>query len=166
MKPSTTIIHALAITLASVVAPPAWAASECRPVTGHFEASLVPPGTGHCPAAAPFCTAGRVWGGLQGDYQFVMTGATPSAPLGGVPTVLFFAGASDVTVTGGDHLFGTDTGSIDLPPGRGGFASLITFTGGTGAMANANGQIALRGQFDAASATTRGDYAGELCTTP
>src|SRR5687768_12799299 len=61
----------------------------CKPVTGHFEAVVVPPGSGHCPAGAPFCTAGRVWGGIQGNYQFVMTAASPAAALGGTPTVLF-----------------------------------------------------------------------------
>lgn len=165
MKLSSIGMIAASLVLATL-APQVLAGTNCKPVTGHFEASLIAPGTGHCPAAATFCTAGRVWGGLQGDYQFVMAGATPSAPLGGVPTILFFTGASDVSVTGGDHLFGTDTGSIDLPPGRGGFASLITFTGGTGAMADANGQIALRGQFDPVAGTTRGDYSGEICTAP
>ena len=46
-----------------------------------------------------------------------------------VPTTFFFTGHSIITLKSGDELFGTDTGTIDLPPGRGGFASLITFTG-------------------------------------
>ncbi len=137
----------------------------CKPVTGHFEAVLVPPGQGHCPSDPnAFCTAGRVWGGIQGNYQFVMTGAIPSATIGGVPTILFFAGRSTVLLQSGDQLRGIDTGSIDLPPGRGGFASLITFDGGTGSMSGATGQIRLRGEFDAAQATTRGDYLGTVCT--
>lgn len=56
----------------------------------------------------------------------------------------------------GGQIVGTDTGSIDLPPGAGGFASLITFD-------DAGGQIRLRGEFNAAEATTSGDYIGELC---
>src|SRR3989442_13505246 len=65
----------------------------CKPVDGHFEANLVPPGEGHCPPdPTAFCTAGRVWGGIQGDYQFVMTGAFPSVLICGVPTILFFTG--------------------------------------------------------------------------
>jgi hypothetical protein len=68
-------------------------------VVGHFEARVVLPGTAHCPATAPFCTAGRVWGGIQGT----------------------------VFLNGGDQFQGTDTGSIDLV--RGGFASLITLDG-------------------------------------
>jgi hypothetical protein len=144
---------------------PAVAAQQCKPVTGRFEAAVVPPGVGHCPPDADaFCTAGRVWGGIQADYQFVMTGALPSELLGGVPTILFFAGQSAVQLDTGDQLTGTDTGSIDLPPGLGGFASLITWTGGTGAMTGASGQIRLRGEFNPAEGKTSGDYTGTLCT--
>ena len=126
---------------------------------------MVPPGQGHCPDDPnAFCTAGRVWGGIQGNYQFVMTGAIPSASIGGVPTILFFTGQSTIFLRSGDQLLGTDTGSIDLPPGEGGFASLITFTGGSGGMSGATGQIRLRGEFDAEDATTSGDYLGTLCT--
>jgi hypothetical protein len=141
-----------------------FAAPKCKPVVGHFEAQVVPPGQGHCPNAAPFCTAGRVWGGIQGNYQFVMSGIAPSAAIGGVATIQFFAGKSTIFLKRGDQLLGTDTGSIDLPPGQGGFASLITFDGGTGEMSGATGQIRLRGEFDAAEGTTSGDYLGSLCT--
>lgn len=145
------------VLLAASVAPIVGAQS-CKPVVGHFEALVVPPGQGHCPADPnAFCTAGRVWGGVQGTYQFFMTGAQPSALIGGVPTILFFTGRSTVFLKSGEQVVGTDTGSIDLPPGQGGFASLITFDGG------ATGQIRLRGAFDAAEATTSGDYIGELC---
>ena len=154
-----------AVLLAFACVPVAFAAPSCRPANGQFEAALVPPGQGHCPPdPSAFCTAGRVWGGIQGNYQFVMTGLTPSAAIGGVPTIVFFTGASDIALDGGAHVFGTDTGSLDLPPGQGGFASLITFSGGTEAMAGASGQIRLRGQFDPVAATTNGEYAGKICT--
>jgi len=68
-----------------------------------------------------------VWGGIQGSYQFVMSAASPAAPLGGTPTVVFFTGTSAVALNGGALVSGTDTGNLDLPPGLGGFASLITF---------------------------------------
>ena len=160
-----TLTTAAAAMLFCCATPPvALAGQSCRPVTGHFEASLVPPGQGHCaPNPSAFCTAGRVQGGIQGDYQFVMTGAVPSTSLGGTPTVLFFTGRSDVALNNGAHVFGTDTGSLDLPPGHGGFASLISFTGGTGPLADASGQIRLRGQFDALEAKTSGDYTGTIC---
>lgn len=54
-------------------------------------------------------------------------------------------------------------GTLDLGP-DGGFASLITFTGGTGRMAGASGQIRLRGPLDQEEGTTSGDYIGTLCT--
>src|SRR6266850_6546881 len=141
-----------------------FATQTCKPVVGHFEALVGPPGQGHCPSSAPFCTAGRVWGGIQGNYQFVMTAAFPSETIGGVASILFFTGRSTIFLGSGDQLLGTDTGSIDLPPGLGGFASLITFTGGTGETSGATGQIRLRGEFNAAEATTNGDYLGTLCT--
>ena len=159
------LIAATATLLSLAINPAAFAAQACTSLNGHFEASLIPPGQGHCPdVPTAFCTAGRVWGGIQGDYEFVMSGATPSATIGGTATALFYAGQSDIKLKNGDHVFGTDTGSLDPPPGLGGFASLITFTGGTGSMAGASGQISLRGEFDAISATTSGDYSGNLCS--
>ena len=145
--------------------PIASADQACRPVVGHFEASIVPPGVEHCPNdPQAFCTAGRVWGGIQGQYQFVITALHPSVVMGGVPTIMFFTGQSTIFLKSGDEMTGTDTGSIDLPPGLGGFASLITFTGGTGAMTGASGQIRLRGEFSATAGTTTGDYLGTVCT--
>ena len=158
------LITASVLLLTAIVAPVS-ANQDCKPVVGHFEAFVVPPGVGHCPSdPGAFCTAGRVWGGIQGNYQFVITGAIPAAAIGGVPTVLFFTGRSTIFLKSGDELLGIDTGSIDLPPGQGGFASLITFDGGTGAMSGATGQIKLRGEFDAVEGTTTGDYLGKLCT--
>lgn len=148
---------ALFCILSLTISSPAAAKSSCKPVTGHFEAHVVIPGTGHCPADTSFCTAGRVWGGIQGDYQFVMSGLIPSSTIGGTPTIFFFTGRSDIALGDGSSVVGTDTGTIDLPPGAGGFASLITFTTG------ATGQIRLRGEFSAASGTTAGDYTGTLC---
>ena len=153
------------VLLLSASFAPAFGNPRCNTVVGHFEANIVPPGQGHCPSdPSAFCTAGRVWGGIQGNYQFLMTGAIPSATIGGVATILFFTGKSTIFLKSGDQLLGTDTGSIDLPPGQGGFASLITFDGGTGDMSGATGQIRLRGEFDPAAGTTSGDYLGTLCT--
>ena len=132
-----------------------YADQTCKPVVGHFEAQVVPPPD----CAAPFCSAGRVWGGIQGTYTFAMTTIQPS---GAVPSIMFFTGQSVITLKSGDQLHGTDTGSLDLSP-LGGFASLITFTGGTGDMAGATGQIRLRGELDQAAGTTTGDYIGTVC---
>jgi len=145
---------------AALTASTAWAEQQCKPVVGSFEAHVVNDG---CTSPVGLCTAGRVWGGIQGTYSFVMTTANPNGEPD-VPTILFFTGHSQVALKSGDLVLGTDTGAIDLPPGNGGFASLITFHGGTGAMAGATGQIRLRGDFDPAAGTTSGDYLGTLCT--
>ncbi len=144
--------------LIAVMAVPV-AAQQCKPLVGSFEADVQPANT--CPG--PLCTAGRVWGGIQGNYRFVMDKIIPNGEPE-VPTISFFTGHSVITLKRGDELFGTDTGTIDLPPGHGGFASLITFTGGTGSMANATGQIRLRGEFDPIAGTTSGEYIGMVCT--
>ena len=146
----------LSVFATGVVASPALADQACKPVVGHFEASVQPPAE----CAGVLCTAGRVWGGLQGNYRFVMTSLQPSLA---VPSVMFFTGQSAVTTKSGDLVLGTDTGSIDLGPNAG-FASLITFTGGTGDHGGATGQIRLRGELDQAAGTTSGDYIGSLCT--
>ena len=146
---------AISVVIASCTANEAAAAQTCKPVVGHFEAQVVPPA--ECPAA--FCTAGRVWGGIQGDYSFVMTTLQPTFA---VPSIFFFTGQSAITLKSGELVHGTDTGTLDLGP-AGGFASIITFTGGSGEYAGATGQIKLRGQLDQAAGTTAGDYTGTLC---
>ena len=135
------------------------ARQTCRPLNGHFEARLVPPPD--CVSPVGVCTGGRVWGGLQGDYQFTMSKLVPTAEQE-TPSIFFFTGRSVVHTTGGD-LLGVDTGTLDLPPGQGGFASLITWTGGTGDYAGATGQIRLRGFLDGFAGTTSGDYDGSIC---
>lgn len=136
-----------------VLSSPAFAQQKCKPVVGNFEAVVVPP-----PACtALFCTAGRVWGGIQGTYSFAMMTIVPS---GAMPSIMFFTGQSQITTKGNELLFGTDTGTLDFGPNAG-FASLITFTGGTGSMAGATGQIRLRGELGEG---TSGDYIGTLCT--
>jgi hypothetical protein len=134
-------------------------AQQCKPLVGSFEAEVQPANA--CPGV--LCTAGHVWGGIQGNYHFTMDKLIPNGEPE-VPTISFFTGHSIIDLKSGDELFGTDTGTIDLPPGHGGFASLITFTGGTGAMAGATGQIRLRGEFDPVAGITSGDYIGTVCT--
>jgi hypothetical protein len=152
-------VQVLSVCILVLIASANSMSASCKPVVGHFEASLVPPGEGHCPSDPnAFCTAGRVWGGIQGTYQFVMTGAVSSSEIGGPPSVLFFTGRSVVSLKNGSEVVGTDTGSIDLPMfgGQGGFASLITF--------GPDSQIRLRGEFSLEDQTTSGDYIGTMCT--
>ena len=151
----TTAIGLALIFVAAAAPRPAVADSSCKPVVGSFEAHIVPP-----PACtAVFCTAGRVWGGLQGTYAFQMP--TPPQPSGTVPTIFFFTGDSAVALKNGPVVFGKDTGSIDFGP-DGGFASLITFPDPDNPGATL-GQIRLRGQLDQVEGTTSGDYIGTFC---
>ena len=152
-------IRIAALTLLSSAVPLAVAAPDCKPVNGHFAAVIVPPGTGHCPpVAGALCTAGRVWGGINGHYQFVLTGAVPAASVGGIATALFYTGQSTIFMHDGSTVVGTDSGALDPPPaGQGGFASLISFNTGAG------GQIRLIGQFTANGAGTEGEYEGRFC---
>ena len=151
-------VRIVAIAFLSTFVPLAGAA-DCKPVNGRFEAVIVPPGTGHCPAVAGvLCTAGRVWGGINGTYQFVITAANPAAASGGIPTALFYTGTSTILLQGGGTVVGTDSGALDPPPlGQGGFASLISFDVG------ASGQIRLFGGFTADGSGTEGEYEGRFC---
>ena len=154
------MLQVLTVGVSLAIAPAAYAEPQCKPVVGSFEAHVVTQGC----ASPILCTAGRVWGGIQGTYAFSMNSAQPTPEVADVPGILFFTGRSTVSLKSGDQVFGIDTGAIDLPPGQGGFASLITFKGGTGAAENATGQIRLRGEFDPQQGTTSGDYFGTLCT--
>ena len=154
------LLRVLTVSVALATAHAAYAEQQCKPVVGSFEAHVV---TANC-ASPILCTAGRVWGGIQGSYAFAMNSALPTAEAADVPSILFFTGRSTVSLKTGDQVFGIDTGAIDLPPGQGGFASLITFNGGTGEAQNVTGQIRLRGEFDPQQGTTSGDYFGTLCT--
>src|SRR4249920_828487 len=65
------IVAAIAFTGGYI--PAAYSQDGCKPVNGRFEAQVVPPGVGHCPnIPGVLCTAGRVWGGIQGQYKFVV----------------------------------------------------------------------------------------------
>ena len=154
---------AVLVALASTVQPSSPApAKNCRAVKGAFVAKLVQPPA--CPEGS-VCTAGKLTGGLTGTYEFHVTKAPVEAGAPAPPTVRFFVGQSTVTLKNGDVLIGTDTGTIDMPPGLGGFASLITWTEARGKITNAGGQIRLRGILDPATGTS-GDYEGNVCGDP
>jgi len=153
--PRRVITFAIAIGLAADMTAGAAADQACKPVIGSFEAHVVP--APDC--TAPFCTAGRVWGGLQGQYEFSML--TPPQPSGAVPSIFFFTGNSTVTLKSGEIVYGTDTGSLDFGP-NGGFASLITFYDPANPAVN-RGQIRLRGELNQTEGTTSGDYIGTIC---
>jgi len=143
MKPTV-----LAVALAAALVWSATAAAkECKPVSGTFEATIVP-----CPA--PLCTAGTLTGGLTSSYAFTMTSAAQEGP------VLTFTGASTITNTFGDaRLFGADTGWINFATGQ--FETTVNIVGGTKQYDGASGQLVATGNLTPTG--TAGTYAGELC---
>ena len=114
----------------------------------------MPPPT--CPANS-FCTSGDLSGDLKGNYAFHLTKEPVTAGAPAADSIRFFVGESTVTLKNGEKLVGIDTGTIDMPPGSGGIASLITWTQG------ATGQIRVSGVFDPTRQTTSGEYEGSVC---
>src|SRR6185437_3763471 len=110
MKRSSKIVSVgLGFFLMTAMAVPA-VAQQCKPLVGSFEAQVQPANT--CPGV--LCTAGNVWGGIQGNYRFTMDKIIPNGEPE-VPTISFFTGHSIITLKNGEQLFGTDTGTLDLP---------------------------------------------------
>src|SRR5436190_24350758 len=100
---------ALSLVIVSGMATAAFADQTCKPVVGQFEAHVVPPPD----CTTPFCTAGRVWGGIQGNYSLAMT---TLAPYGAVPGSFFFTDQSTIAVQKVEQVFGTDTCTLDIGP--------------------------------------------------
>jgi hypothetical protein len=93
----TSFGRAILALLALCCAGVANAAQQCKPVVGSFEALVQPPDT----CSGPLCTAGRVWGGVQGTYRFTMDKIIPNGEPE-VPTIMFFTGHSSVSLRNGD----------------------------------------------------------------
>ena len=138
----------LAVALAAALVWSATAAAkECKPVSGTFEATIVP-------CAAPLCTAGTLTGGLTSSYAFTMTSAVQEGPL------LTFTGASTITNTFGDaELYGSDTGWINFATGQ--FETTVDIVGGTKQYEGASGQLVATGNLTPTG--TAGTYVGEVC---
>jgi hypothetical protein len=138
----------LAVALAAALVWSATAAAkECKPVSGTFEATIVP-----CPA--PLCTAGALTGSLTSSYAFTMTSASQEGPL------LSFTGESTIVNTfGGAELYGADTGWINFATGQ--FETTVNIVGGTKQYDGASGQLVATGNLTPTG--TVGTYAGEVC---
>lgn len=88
----------LCLFLMAAIAIPV-AAQQCKPLVGSFEAQVQPADT--CPG--PLCTAGNVWGGIQGKYHFTMDKILPNGEPE-VATISFFTGHSIIALKSGDEL--------------------------------------------------------------
>lgn len=145
--PAAVVVAAVA--LLTLGSGPGRAEAGCKSVNGHLEETQVTPLPG-------LTTTGRLIGGLQGRYDFTLTGGT------GLPTgVILFTGESVITTKSGAlHL--TEAGALDgASPGN--FADLQTIVAGTGAFTGASGQIFLTGNFDLATGSGVSDYRGVVC---
>ena len=151
-----------ALLLAAVVAlvgsgGPADAASRghAKPVVGHLRSQQVtcPPGT----PGIGLCTAGRLTGGVQGDFEFALMRLLPSD----VPDVQLYTGRLVVHTRGGD-LFCTDAGAFNANPASDGeVVDLCEITGGTGRLSGATGYLRVYGTFTSAAGGDS-DYRGVL----
>lgn len=156
------LARSILVLAALALAPPA-NAGDCKPVSGFYSSTVQETTDGS------FRTAGELWGGLQGTYTFVQTGArpawllTPDPADDGTAGPLFYVGTSVVTLKSGDRVDAADHGVIDTGA-TGKQAALLVVTGGSGAHDGASGFLQLRGALDLASGTVTGDYQGELCT--
>jgi hypothetical protein len=91
-----------------------------------------------------------------------MSSAAPAASLTSDDSIFHRTQQGDAE--SGDVVLGTDTGVIDLPRQRRvRIAHHVQGRDGV-LMANATGQIRLRGDFDPVAGTTSGDYLGTVCT--
>ncbi len=155
------IFPAVAALVFAVATPTPAAAGACKPLHGHFTSVQVPPPA--CTSPVAFCTAGQLWGGLQGTYAFTMETAIPS-PAPTTPGATFYTGTSVVSLDDGGTVIGTDNGVVDLNPfGTHRMVSLITFTSGAGGYEGATGYLQLRGEMDLVAGTVSGEFFGEVC---
>jgi hypothetical protein len=133
--------------------------ASCSTVMGVFRAHPASP----CASPVGFCTAGTLWGSLWGSYAFVMATSTPTGTPD-APGILFYTGASTITLGTGDALVGIDTGTVDLnPAGSHALAAILTVTGGTGGLAGRTGYLVLRGTLTLDTGAVEGAYSGQIC---
>src|SRR5213594_3721331 len=100
---TTTVALVTTLSLALLLGTGPAASSGCNPVNGHLVEDLVP-GPG-------FHTVGRLWGGIQGAYEFTLTSATPTGDPT-ISTIVHFVGHSTVHTRTGDLRF-TEAGALD-----------------------------------------------------
>jgi hypothetical protein len=155
--------------MAAAVGGAAEAEAGCKSLFGHFASQAVmnfdPTDPNACTSPVGFCTDGKVIGGLQGTFRLTLEELIPATfdPETGEPRVSFFVGESRITIKNtGEQLIGTDTGALDFIEGQ--IATLLTFTGGTGAFDGASGHIVISGVADFATGVNIGDFRGEVCT--
>jgi len=136
-------------------------AEKCTPVKGQLDSHFTSPAT----------ISGTVIGGLQADFDVILTSQTLLAAVDSIPpppeaaAIAFVTGRTEFQTKQGDILSGVNAAAADFnPAGDGHVSDLITFVGGTGGLAGAFGHIVIVGYIDFATGTIDAKYSGELCT--
>ena len=150
-----------AVIAITIVSSQTLAAAECQPVNGQLNSHFTSSST----------ISGTVIGGLQADFDVILTSQTPLAAVDSIPpppeaaAIAFVTGRTELQTKQGDVLYGVNAAAADFnPAGDGHVTDLITFTGGEGDLAGAFGHIAIVGYIDFATGTIDAKYSGELCT--
>lgn len=114
----------------------------CHSYGGEFTAVTL----AECPSF--FCTRGTLTGDLEGTYDFVATGVTPTG----------LTGVSTITLASGAVLFGEDV-SVLNPDNT--FVTTVTIVGGTRQFAHATGTLVAEGVLTPTG--TEGTYSSTIC---
>jgi hypothetical protein len=150
-----------AVIAITIVSSQTLAAAECKPVKGQL----------HSQFTSPTTISGTVIGGLQADFDVILTSQTSLAAVDSIllppeaAAVAFVTGRTEFQTKQGDILYGVNAATADFnPTGDGHVSDLITFVGGTEDLAGAFGHIVIVGYIDFATDTIEAKYSGELCT--
>ena len=113
---ATILFTGIAFTL---VGASALATPGCRPVNGHLD-SVAADLDGN---PVTLETVGTLIGGIRADFEFRDFSPSPSGVL---PTVQFYTGTIELTLSNGTIVKGIDTGVLDAATGE--LTELTTFT--------------------------------------
>jgi len=136
-------------------------ATECKPVRGHLEETLLPPPD--CTSPVGLCTIAQMFGHLKGEAHFTASAIIPSAD---TPTtgVVFVTGDSIVV----DAKLGDKQGTLTIKNaaafrtvGEGDLSDTQVIIGGTGDFLGATGSLRISGNFVGDSGTS--SFEGAVC---
>jgi hypothetical protein len=136
-------------------------ATECTPVRGHLEETLLPPPD--CTSPVGLCTIAQLVGRLKGEAHFTAAAIIPSAD---TPTtgVVFITGDSLVV----DATLGEQQGTLLIKNaaafrtvGEGDLSDTQVIIGGTGDFLGATGSLRISGTFVGESGTA--SFEGAVC---
>jgi hypothetical protein len=152
----------LVATLAAAGASPAaravQAAAKCKLVRGRATSYTLP--ASDCASPIALCAAGRLYGGINGEFTLVGTSLQPTQDTPATGVFVYTADNVIRTKTGDIHT--KDAGVLNLTPNSAGDdVSISTITGGTGDYAGATGNLRIYGTFS----ETGGEfnYEGQVC---